>query len=141
MSPVTDWAGRIDWRVGIRWAVAAAAIVTMVVGLWPQATAVTTGDRVESLASSIRCPLCGGESIADAPSQVARDLEAVIAEKVAAGESDEEIRAFFVARFGEVALLDPPLDGWGIALWAIPIAGLVFGIAAIGGRLRPGTGS
>ncbi|NNF69865.1 MAG: cytochrome c-type biogenesis protein CcmH [Acidimicrobiia bacterium] len=138
---MTDSTGRIDWRVGIRWAVAAAAIVTMVVGLWPQATAVTAGDRVESLASSIRCPLCGGESIADAPSQVARDLEAVIAEKVAAGESDEDIRAFFVARFGEVALLDPPLDGWGIALWAIPIAGLVFGIAAIGGRLRPGTGS
>ena len=132
---------RIDWRTAAGWAVAAAAIVTMVIGLWPQTTPTTAADRVEALASSIRCPLCGGESIADAPSRVARDLEAVIAEKVAAGDSDEDIRAFFVARFGEVSLLDPPLDGWGIALWAIPVAGLVFGMAAVAGRLRPGAGS
>ncbi|MBT8212641.1 MAG: cytochrome c-type biogenesis protein CcmH [Acidimicrobiia bacterium] len=131
---------RSSWISAVGWALAAAALVVMVVGLWPRATPLTAIDRVEALASSIRCPLCGGESIADAPSQVARDLEAVIAEKVGAGESDDQIRNFFVARFGEVALLDPPLDGWGIALWAIPIAGLVFGVAAVSGRLRPEEG-
>ena len=131
---------RSTWARAAGWALAAAAVATMVVGLWPQPTPVTAADRVEALASTIRCPLCGGESIADAPSQVARDLEAVIAEKVAAGDSDEQIRAFFVARFGEVSLLDPPLDGWGIALWAVPVAGLVFGVAAVTGRLRPGDG-
>ena len=129
--------GARRWVRPAGWAVAAAAVVVMILGLWPRSTPITPADRVEALASSIRCPLCGGESIADAPSQVARDLEGVIAEKVAAGDTDEQIRAFFVARYGEVSLLDPPLDGWGIALWAIPAAAVVFGVGAALGRLRP----
>jgi cytochrome c-type biogenesis protein CcmH len=96
----------------------------------------SNADRVEHVASRIRCPFCNGESIAEATSAVARDLEVQIAEKVAAGETDQEIYDFFADRYGESLLLDPPLLGWGWALWALPLAALLAGGAAILGRRR-----
>lgn len=110
--------------------VVAAALVYMVVALWPQSDEVLTdAERTEQIASKIRCPFCNGESIADATSQVARDLEIVIGEQVAAGMSNDEIFDYFAARYGENLLLDPPLLGWGVALWVVPL------LAAFGGVL------
>ena len=115
-------------------AIAAAIIVA---GLWPQAS-VPPSDaaRVDALASNIRCPFCGGESIADAPSQIARDLEAIIAEQVSEGFTDDEVYAYFEARYGEAALMDPPLFGWGWVLWAGPLVLLIGGGYAIVRRRR-----
>ncbi len=113
------------------------ALAIIVAGLWPQpGTPPTDAERVEALASNIRCPFCGGESIADAPSQIARDLEAIIAEQVAAGSTDDEVYAYFSARYGEAALMDPPLTGWGWVLWAGPLVVLVIGGYAIARRRR-----
>ncbi len=92
--------------------------------------------RAVALASNLRCPFCQGESIAEAPSQVARDLEAFIVEKVGEGWTDQEIYAFFEARYGERVRLDPPLAGWGAALWLSPLALLGVGVAAIVSRRR-----
>ncbi len=115
-------------------AVAAAVIVA---GLWPQpSTPPTDAARVEALASNIRCPFCGGESIADAPSQIARDLEAIIADQVAEGLTDDEIYTYFESRYGEAALIDPPLFGWGWVLWAGPLVLLVGGAFAVVRRRR-----
>lgn len=120
------------------WAMAAIALAVIVVGLLPGAEApVSDTARTQALASNLRCPFCSGESIADAPSQVARDLEVFIGEKVAAGWTDGEIYAFFEARYGEQVRLDPPLDGWGLLLWLAPAALLGVGIAAIVQRRRP----
>jgi cytochrome c-type biogenesis protein CcmH len=109
----------------------------IVVGLLPgSATPVDDTARAVALASNLRCPFCQGESIAEAPSQVARDLEAFIVEKVDEGWTDEEIYAFFEARYGERVRLDPPLAGWGAALWLSPLALLGVGVAAIVSRRR-----
>ena len=110
----------------LRVLIPAVALAVIVAGLWPQAPVpLTEAERVESLASNIRCPFCGGESIADAPSQIARDLEVIIAEQVSDGRSDDEVYAYFEARYGEAALMDPPLLGWGWVLWAGPLVLLV----------------
>jgi cytochrome c-type biogenesis protein CcmH len=109
----------------------------MVVGLLPTNQArVNDAARATALASNLRCPFCQGESIAEAPSQVARDLEAFIVEKVEEGWTDDEIYTFFEARYGERVRLDPPLAGWGAALWLSPLALLGVGIAAIVTRRR-----
>lgn len=128
MAELRRWAG---------WAVAAIAAVVMVVGLLPtNQPPVDDAARATALASNLRCPFCQGESIAEAPSQVARDLEAFIVEKIGEGWTDDEIYAFFEARYGERVRLDPPLAGWGATLWLSPLALLGVGIAAIVSRRR-----
>ncbi|HEX9643814.1 MAG TPA: cytochrome c-type biogenesis protein CcmH [Acidimicrobiia bacterium] len=114
-----------------------AALGVIAAGLWPSgATPPTRQERIHAVASQVRCPFCGGESVAEAPSQIARDLEGIIGEQVDAGYTDDEILAFFVARYGESALLDPPLIGWGWVLWTAPLAALAGGAVTIGRRRR-----
>ncbi len=121
----------------LRVLVPAVAVAIIIAGLWPQpSVAPSAAERVDTLASNIRCPFCGGESIADAPSQIARDLEAIIAEQVAEGRTDDEVYAFFEARYGESALMDPPLLGWGWVLWVGPLVLLAVGGYAIARRRR-----
>ena len=99
------------------------------------ATASTgTGDRVHSLAERLKCPICTSESVADSPSQVARDLYDLIGEQVADGWTDDDIFEFFVATYGEEVLLDPKARGAGIVLWLAPLAALAIGGAVIAGR-------
>ncbi len=119
------------------WALAAVAVVVMVVGLLPgDAAPVTDAERATALAANLRCPFCTGESIAEAPSQIARDLEAFIVEKVEEGWSDEEIYAFFESRYGERVRLDPSLRGWGSLLWVTPLVLVGIGVLAILSRRR-----
>lgn len=91
-------------------------------------------DRVEHLASRLKCPVCESESINDSPSDLARDLKDLIAEQVAAGDSDQEIIDFFVASYGEEVLLDPPSSGRSAVLWIAPLAALLLGVMVILGR-------
>ncbi len=106
--------------------VAALAIV-----IWGIFAGDAEGDRVRSLGERLKCPVCQSESIAASPSQTARELRALIGEQVAAGWSDTEITDYFVARYGEQVLLDPPAEGRDIALVALPALALGVGVAAI----------
>lgn len=116
---------------------AVAAIVVVIVGLaGSPAEAPTDEARVEALAASIKCPFCNGESLAESPSAVAGDYRELIAERVAAGYSDDEIRQEFADNFGEAFILDAPTDGWGIALWLAPITILVIGVVVIASMRR-----
>ena len=63
--------------------------------------------RVQKLGKQLRCPVCQGTSIADSPSSMARAQLDKVRELVAEGKTDEEIYAYFVARYGEWALLSP----------------------------------
>lgn len=92
------------------------------------------GDRVHSLAERLKCPICTSESVADSPSQVARDLYDLIGEQVADGWTNDDIFEFFVATYGEEVLLDPKASGAGIVLWIAPLAALAIGGAVIAGR-------
>ncbi len=93
-------------------------------------------DRVGTLAGQLRCPVCTSESVWDSPSDTARAMVTLIEEKVAAGDSDEEILTFFVVRYGEWILLDPSTSGAGLLLWLIPALALVLGVSLVLGRLR-----
>lgn len=112
------------------------AVLIMVVGLWPEGAPLSDEVRVETIASNIKCPACGGASVADAESGIARDFYDFIGEQVAAGMSDGEIYEYWAARFGRQALLSPPTTGWGLSLWVLPAAGLVVGAMATAGLRR-----
>lgn len=85
--------------------------------------------RVAALAAQIRCPVCQNLSVKDSPSEVATSFRDRIRELVRAGRSDAEIKAFFVARYGDWILLSPPKRGIGLAVWLAPALLLGLGLA------------
>ena len=87
--------------------------------------------RTDALASQLRCPVCQQLSVRDSPSKVARTFRLRIRELVASGRSDEEVRDFFVARYGEWILLSPPRRGTGLLVWILPPAFLVAGLLLV----------
>ncbi len=123
--------GVVAWLV-----VPAVALVVIIVGLWPSESPADPEARAHALAVSLKCPICAGESIAASQTDLAEDLRRLIADEVAEGSTDEEILALFVDSYGEQVLLDPPVGGWGIALWAVPLLLAVAGGAAISGLRR-----
>lgn len=85
--------------------------------------------RTIKLAREIHCPICAGESVADSQTELARQIRGIIEEKVQAGESDQEIKDYFVARYGESILFDPPKSGFRLGLWWMPL--IVVGVGAL----------
>jgi len=88
----------------------------------------TPENRALAIGRRIMCPVCQGESIATSPSETARAMMDVVEEKVAAGETDEQIIAYFEASYGEAILLDPPFSGKTLVVWLLPIPVVVGGV-------------
>ncbi len=80
--------------------------------------------------------MCQGEPIADSPSETARAMMDIVAERVAIGESDGQIVEYFRTRYGDWVVLDPPFRGATLVLWLLPVAALAGGIMLIAGRVR-----
>jgi len=85
-------------------------------------------EQVRTVASRLRCPVCQNESVADSPSELAAQMRALIRAKVQEGESPDAIAAYFVSRYGEWILLDPPRQGLGWVLWMAPAVVLLVGL-------------
>lgn len=95
------------------------------------ATNPTRADRVDAIGNRIKCPVCQGESIADSPSQMARDMLSLVADRVAEGRSDEEIIDELLSSFSGAVLLDPPASGATLWLWLAPAAAVAAGVVVI----------
>lgn len=109
------------------WALAVTSLFVIVAGLLPEPDPADPDQREQYLAERIACPQCAGQSLTESDSQVANDLVVILREKIDAGWTDGEIYDFFSSRYGEQVLLDPPLSGWGVALWSVPAAALLLG--------------
>lgn len=88
-------------------------------------------DRVEEIGSRIKCPVCQGESIANSPSPMAEDMMDLVAERVAAGVSDQDIVDELLGSYSGAVLLDPPAAGSTLVLWLAPLVALVAGVGVI----------
>ena len=98
-------------------------------------------DRVEQLGTRIMCPVCQGESIANSPAQMARDMMALVGERVTAGADDEEIIDELLSAYSGAVLLDPPASGATLLLWIAPLVATVVGVSMIAWwRRHPGNG-
>lgn len=93
-----------------------------------------------AVASTLRCPTCQGLSVADSPSKVAQSMRDIIREQIDAGRTPDEVRAFFVDRYGPWLLLAPPAAGLGALVWLLPVAAVASGsgLALVFGRRRGG---
>ncbi len=84
--------------------------------------------RAREISRDLRCVVCQSQSIDDSNAPLAKDMRLLVRERLVAGDSDKEIYAFMVARYGDYVLLEPPVQGNTILLWAAPA--LIFLVAA-----------
>jgi cytochrome c-type biogenesis protein CcmH len=91
------------------------------------ATPATQAEQARRIADELRCPDCQALSVAESETAAAAAIRRQIVEQLAAGQSAEQIRAYFVARYGEWILLAPPSP----FAWWIPVAALVVGVGVL----------
>jgi cytochrome c-type biogenesis protein CcmH len=101
--------------------------------------------RARDLSAGLRCLVCQNQSIDDSDAPLAHDLRVLVRERLTAGDTDEEVRDFVVARYGEFVLLKPPLSAATLLLWLMPLialagAGIVLW-TAFGAPSRPSPAS
>jgi len=113
------------------WVVLLVVIVGALVVGTTDTGARTDEERIESIASSVRCPTCRGQSVADSDAIAAENVRREIARRVGEGESDDEIRSALAARFGDTIILTPPRSGVAGLVWVLPVAGLVVAVAGL----------
>ena len=83
--------------------------------------------RARALSQELRCLVCQNQSIDDSDAPLARDLRQMVRARLQAGDSDDEIRAAVVERYGEFALFRPRFGAHTFALWAMPLFILLVG--------------
>ena len=92
----------------------------------------TTDQRVYQLSQQLMCPVCDGQTLDQSQAQLSLDMQAVIERKIEEGESNAEIRDYFVARYGEVVLASPDAGGFNIIAWVMPVIIFVGGALLVG---------
>ena len=88
-------------------------------------------DRVREVAEGLRCVVCQNLSVADSPSELAKEMRNLVREQIQQGKSPEEIRAYFVSRYGEYVLLEPPKRGFNLLLWGLPFLAIAVGACGV----------
>ncbi len=83
------------------------------------------------LTQELRCLVCQNQNLADSDAPLAHDLRKEIYEMMMAGQSDEQIKAFLVDRYGDFVLYRPPVKSNTLVLWLLPAALLVVGAVIV----------
>lgn len=106
------------------------AIIILAFGLAASAMAVAVDEKpladpaqealARELMKEIRCLVCQNQSIEDSNAELARDLRAIVRERIALGDSPDNVRAYLVDRYGDWVLLRPPVKVSTYFLWASP---------------------
>ena len=94
--------------------------------------------QAEDIYGKIRCVVCQSESIADSGAAVAKDMRAMIRERLKAGGSEEQIVAWLHERYGDAALMTPPVKPATWLLWIGPFLVLMLGGAGVWRLFRKG---
>ena len=86
--------------------------------------------RARAIGKELRCLVCQNESIDDSDADLAHDLRVLVRQRVLAGDSDEQVKQYVVARYGNYVLLKPPFDAETYLLWFGPLVLLLGGAGA-----------
>ena len=125
---------RLSWGL-----LALVLVAALAVGSRGDSGPPTEDQRVERISSVIRCPTCRGLSAAQSDAPSAEAIRDEVRRRVQEGQTDAEIKAYLISRYGEDILLQPKSR----VVWALPVVGAA---AAVGGlvfvlrrrRLKPG---
>lgn len=83
--------------------------------------------QAQEIYSSLMCPLCPGQTIDQSSSELSTQMRLLVREKLAQGETREEILQFFVERYGETVLAAPVKSGFNLIVWITPVLVLFIG--------------
>ena len=84
-------------------------------------------ERARDLSAKLRCLVCQNQSIDDSDAELAKDLRVIVRERLVAGDSDEAVIDFIVARYGEFVLLHPRFAAHTWLLWVSPFVLILLG--------------
>ena len=87
--------------------------------------------EVQALGKQLRCPVCQGMPIGESPSDTAHAMMKRIRELYAEGKTPDQIREYFVARYGEWVLLEPKSEGFGMLVWVLPPIALALALGVL----------
>ncbi len=85
-------------------------------------------DQTRAISTELRCVVCQNLSVADSPSEMAQQMRAIVREQLQAGKTSQEIKDFFVSKYGEWVLLKPSTRGFSLLVWVVPYAALLIGL-------------
>jgi cytochrome c-type biogenesis protein CcmH len=85
--------------------------------------------RARAISQELRCVVCQNQTIDDSDATLAHDLRVIVRERLSTGDTDEQVKAYIVHRYGAYVLLKPPLEPATVLLWFGPLAVLVAGAA------------
>lgn len=91
----------------------------------------TLEERAQGVDRQLICPVCPGETLDQSNVQIAKDMRVVIRERLVQGESEDEIKLYFVERYGTRILAEPPTSGISLVVWIVPPAAMVLGAGAL----------
>ncbi|HUL04293.1 MAG TPA: cytochrome c-type biogenesis protein CcmH [Gemmatimonadales bacterium] len=91
---------------------------------------------VRDVAASLRCPVCQNNSVEDSPSLLAQDMKKEIRARLAAGETPDQVRSYFVSRYGEWVLTKPRAAGMNLSVWLLPLVALLGGALVVWTAVR-----
>jgi cytochrome c-type biogenesis protein CcmH len=94
--------------------------------------------RARDISAGLRCLVCQNQSIDDSNAPLARDLRILVRERLEAGDSNQQVLDYLVARYGDFILLKPRFAPYTLILWLTPAVVLVVGgIVALRRFRRP----
>jgi cytochrome c-type biogenesis protein CcmH len=119
---------RATWLPWI--ALAAVLAVCLVVLVARSQPSNSVAARAARLDNELKCPDCQGESIANSNTDSARTIRADVLQRIQAGESDAQIRAYYVSNYPDI-LLRPDSHGIGFIAWGLPVIVIVAGLGGL----------
>ena len=118
MASVRKMSLNNTWRMATLGAIALAVLISSCGGEGGR----SLEERAQSIDQSLICPVCPGETIDQAQVELAKQMRATVREKLAEGQSKDEILQFFVDRYGQDVLAAPPKSGFNLVAWVVPPA-------------------
>lgn len=107
------------------------ALLVVVIGSlalpWPAYADDPLATKELQVERQLGCPICTNLPLNVCDNQLCQEMRGVIHQRLEAGETPDQVVAYFVSRYGDAVLLEPPQRGFSLAVWYIPIVGLLIG--------------
>lgn len=115
-----------------RWLPLVGLVVIVVAALWfgtRRSSPASIDDRVQSVTSELRCPVCTGETVADSSAPISQDIRTRVRQLLEGGESNAQAKAYILSKYPGTSLATPA-SGLGLLVWLLPVVAVA---AAAGG--------
>ncbi len=131
--PKGGWLGR-GWP---RLLVALAVLGVVGLGGIPRVSADNSTSAKElQVERQLGCPICTNLPLNVCDNQICQQMKGIIRQKLSDGETPEQVVDYFVSRYGDAVLLTPPQRGFSLAVWYLPVVGLLAGALVVWAFLR-----